>query len=349
MKNITPRQLATLTGAALCAAVYFNQWFFANILYSEQQNILRLVIALVTGLMAYGVTRYIIKHYLVRKVRHIYEMIHRPSSTVDPPTQISPDKPLFQQVEKEVSLFIKSQNKEMSALRDLERYRQDFVGNVAHELKTPIFNIQGYVHTLLDGALSDPNVNLLYLRKTADNTDRLIKIIEDLDSIYKLESEQLSLEWEDIELIGFTKVMIHEMELMAAEKKISLHLKTETEHEIWVKADPDYLRQVYINLIENSIKYGNERGHTTISLHDLGEQVLVEVADDGPGIEAKHLRHIFDRFYRVDRARSRQAGGSGLGLSIVKHIVEAHGQQIKVRSSPGKGTVFSFTLASKTD
>lgn len=338
-----------MTGAVVCAAVYFNQWFFTQILYSEQQNILRLVIALFTGLMAYGVTRFIINKYLVPKVRHIYEMIHRPSSTVDPPTQIYPDKPLFQQVEKEVSQFIKTQNKEMSALRDLERYRQDFVGNVAHELKTPIFNIQGYVHTLLDGALSDPKVNQLYLRKTAENTDRLIKIIEDLDSIYRLESDQLSLDWEEIEMIGFTEAMLHEMELMAAEKKISLDLKTETEHEIWVKADPDYLRQVFVNLLENSIKYGNPGGHTTISLHDLGEQVLVEVADDGPGIEARHLRHIFDRFYRVDKARSRQAGGSGLGLSIVKHIVEAHGQQIKVRSSPGKGTVFSFTLAGKVE
>ncbi len=347
MNNITPRKLALLAGAVVFVAFYFNSWLFSNILYSEQKSILQIVTAFTTGLIAYGSTRFIISWYLSNKVRHIYKMINQPANLDEVENKLDPDKPLMQQVEKEVSQFLKSQNQEMNTLRHLERYRQDYVGNVAHELRTPIFNIQGYVHTLLDGASDDPKVNELYLQRTAENIERLIRIIEDLDSIYKLESNQLSLEWEDIELSSFVKAMIHELDLKAMEKKISIQLISEEDQDVWVKADPDYLRQVFVNLLENSIKYGNTGGHTHISLHDLQDLILVEIEDNGPGIDSKHLRHIFDRFYRVDKNRSRHAGGSGLGLSIVKHIVEAHGQQIKVRSTPGKGTTFSFTLNKK--
>ncbi|MDZ4709501.1 MAG: ATP-binding protein [Saprospiraceae bacterium] len=349
MTNITPRKLALLAGAVVFVAFYFNSWLFSNILYSEQKNILHIVTACTTGLITYWFTRFIINWYLGNKVRHIYKMINQPANQDEIENKLDPDKPLMQQVEKEVSQFMSSQNQEMNTLRHLERYRQDYVGNVAHELRTPIFNIQGYVHTLLDGASDDPKVNLLYLQRTAENIERLIRIIEDLDSIYKLESNQLSLEWEDIELQSFVKTMIHELDLKAVERKINIQLITEDDVDVWVKADPDYLRQVFINLLENSIKYGNTGGHTHISFHDLQDLILVEIEDNGPGIESRHLRHIFDRFYRVDKNRSRQAGGSGLGLSIVKHIVEAHGQQIKVRSTPGKGTTFSFTLNKKSN
>jgi len=349
MNNITPRKLALLAGAVVFVAFYFNSWLFSNILYSEQKSILQIVTACTTGLIAYAFTRFITNWYLGIKVRHIYKMINQPADPAEVDSKMDPDQPLMKQVEKEVSQFVKSQNQEMNTLRHLERYRQDYVGNVAHELRTPIFNIQGYVHTLLDGASADPKVNEHYLQRTAENIERLIKIIEDLDSIYKLESNQLSLEWEEIELHSFIRTMIHEMELKALEKNIHIQLVMDEDVDVWVRADPDYLRQVFINLIENSIKYGNTGGETNITLHDLQEQILVEIEDNGTGIESKHLRHLFDRFYRVDKNRSRQAGGSGLGLSIVKHIIEAHGQQIKVRSSPGKGTTFSFTLDKKNN
>lgn len=347
MNNITPRKLALLAGAVVFCAFYFNSWLFSNILYSEQKNILQIVTACTTALIAYIFTRFVVNWYLGKKVRHIYQMINRPADQNEVEYKIDPDKPLMQEVEKEVTQFVKSQNQEMNTLRHLEKYRQDYVGNVAHELRTPIFNIQGYVHTLLDGASEDPKVNELYLQRTAENIERLIKIIEDLDSIYKLESNQLSLDWEDIELNSFVKTMIHELELKAAERNIRMELVSDEDSDVWVAADPDYLRQVFINLLENSIKYGNTGGWTQITLHDLRETILVEIEDNGPGIEAKHHRHLFDRFYRVDKNRSRQAGGSGLGLSIVKHIIEAHGQQIKVRSTPGKGTTFSFSLNKK--
>lgn len=345
MGNLTPRTIAALASLITVLAVYFNEWLFSVLLFKEKEIIIRLMVALSTGLVAYVFTRRVIILFLENKIKHIYQLIFKQDN---PNTQVKvpdPDIPLLKEVENEVSMYLKSQKQEMNTLRHLEKYRQDFVGNVAHELKTPIFNIQGYVHTLKDGgALDDPAVNKLYLQKAADNIDRMIKIIEDLDSIYKLESNQLKLEWSNIQLVDFIETMLDEIKLLAREKSIALSLKNDLGSDVWVKADPDYLRQVFINLLENSIKYGKAGGETSVSLLELETKILIEIKDTGLGIEAKHLRHVFDRFYRVDVARSRQAGGSGLGLSIVKHIIEAHGQSIQVRSTYGSGTTFSFTL-----
>lgn len=345
MGKLTPRKIAALAGLVIIIAVYLNSWLFSLLLFSEKEIIIRLIVAIGSGLVAYVFTRRVINTFLETKIKHIYQLIFRqdnPNSTMAPP---DPDLPLLKEVEDEVSLYLRNQKQEMNTLRHLEKYRQDYVGNVAHELKTPIFNIQGYVYTLKEGgALEDPSVNKLYLQKASDNIDRMIKIIEDLDSIYKLESNQLTLEWENIQLDSFIETMLDELKLMAKEKSITLSYRKEFEEPAWVKADPDYLRQIFINLIENSIKYGRAGGETIIILLDLETKILIEVKDNGVGIESKHLRHIFDRFYRVDVARSRQAGGSGLGLSIVKHIIEAHEQSIQVRSTAGAGTTFSFTL-----
>ena len=345
MGNLTPRTIAALASLITVIAVYFNEWLFSILLFREKEIIIRLIVALSTGLVAYVFTRRVIILFLENKIKHIYQLIFKQDN---PNTQVKlpdPDIPLLKEVENEVSMYLRSQKQEMNTLRHLEKYRQDFVGNVAHELKTPIFNIQGYVHTLIDGgALEDPSVNKSYLQKAADNIDRMIKIIEDLDSIYKLESNQLKLEWSNIQLVDFIETMFDEIKLLARERSIQLTLKNDLGSDVWIKADPDYLRQVFINLLENSIKYGKPGGETTVILLELETKILIEVKDNGLGIEGKHLRHIFDRFYRVDVARSRQAGGSGLGLSIVKHIIEAHGQSIQVRSTYGSGTTFSFTL-----
>jgi two-component system phosphate regulon sensor histidine kinase PhoR len=305
----------------------------------------KILVSIVTGLITFGIISKVISTFLETRVKHLFQIIHKPEDQNADELKLNQNQPLLEQVELEVSKYLKSQNHELNTLRDLEKYRQDFVGNVAHELKTPIFNIQGYVHTLKDGAIDDPEVNKLYLQRASDNIDRMIKIIEDLDSVYKLESNQLKLEWQDIEIQSFVETMKEEIKLQALEKNISVLIESDLPNELKVKADADYLRQVFINLLENSVKYGKENGETYIKLLDLDQNVLIEIQDDGPGIESRHLRHIFDRFYRVDKARSRQAGGSGLGLSIVKHILEAHGQSIKVRSTPGVGTIFSFTLA----
>ncbi len=340
----TPRNIAILAALVISIAAYLCFWFFSNLLFNETPQVIRLISAMAIGMVAYFFTRRVISGFLVDRVRHIYQLIYKQEKLDEASFKFDADKPLLQEVENEVSLFIKSQKQEMNTLQHLERYRQDFVGNVAHELKTPLFNIQGYVHTLIEGAWQDPGVNSIYLQRTVDNVDRLIKIVEDLDSIYKMESNQLKLDWQSIDLTQFIEARIEELNLMAKEKSIQLIFSSDIENEILIRADVDYLRQVFINLIENSIKYGRTGGETIIKVLDLDSQILIEIKDNGLGIEAKHIRHIFDRFYRVDKARSRQAGGSGLGLSIVKHIIEAHGQNIQVRSTYGSGSTFSFTL-----
>ncbi|MEP7267090.1 MAG: ATP-binding protein [Saprospiraceae bacterium] len=342
--HITARRISFIAAIVVIVTMIMSHWLFSTLLFRESQGTIRLVVTLATGIITYALTLKVISMFLISKVRHIFQMIHKPDEQTDLESKLKEDQPLLKEVELEVTKFLKTQNQELNSKRDLERYRQDFVGNVAHELKTPIFNIQGYVHTLQDGALEDEKVNRLYLQRASDNIDRMIKIIQDLDSVYKLESNQLTLEWHDIDLFSFVESMIDEMIMITSEKGVNLSMESEIDTNQLITADPDYLRQVFINLLENAIKYGNPNGQTNIKLFDLGEKVLVEIKDNGPGIDNKHLRHIFDRFYRVDKARSRAAGGSGLGLSIVKHIMEAHNQSIKVRSTPGVGTIFSFTL-----
>ncbi len=340
MGNITPRKLALLAAFITLLGIYFNHWIFKNILFKENAGNLQFITAIATAFVVYEITLIVLRTFIIDRIRHIYALIYKPGD--NPEIKTDKDKPLLKEVEDEVTLYIKSQNQEMNSLRHLERYRQDYVGNVAHELKTPTFNVQGYVHTLLDGALDDPSVNTQYLQKASDNIDRMIKIIEDLDSVYKIESGLVKVEITSLDLDQFIQTMIDEVSLIARDRSVTITKSSAAG--IFVKADADYLRQVFINLLENSIKYGKIGGETIIKVKPLDENVLIEIMDNGVGIEPRHLRHIFDRFYRVDKGRSRQAGGSGLGLSIVKHILEAHGQNIQVRSIYGQGSTFSFTL-----
>jgi two-component system phosphate regulon sensor histidine kinase PhoR len=226
----------------------------------------------------------------------------------------------------------------------MEAYRRDFIGNVSHELKTPIFNIQGYLYTLLDGGLDDEKIRLAYLEKAADNVDRLEQIVEDLTTIAKLEEGALQLKWEKFNVAELAQEVLEDLSMMAAEHGVRLGLKEEQAKTFSVKADRERIRQVLTNLVTNSIKYGQSNGRTLIGFYDLETDILVEVSDDGRGIAPEHLPRLFERFYRVDYGRSRDAGGTGLGLSIVKHILEAHHQTIHVRSTVGVGSTFGFTL-----
>jgi two-component system phosphate regulon sensor histidine kinase PhoR len=211
-------------------------------------------------------------------------------------------------------------------------------------LKTPIFNIQGFVHTLLDGALQDPKVNIMYLQRAAKNVDRLQAIVEDLETINKLEGGQMVLDLREFDIHELTDEVFSDLEMRAAERNIRLTYKDGANQHYRVMADKESIRQVLMNLIHNSIKYGSEGGVTKVSFYDMETFILVEVSDTGIGIEPDHAKHVFDRFYRVDKSRSREAGGTGLGLSIVKHILEAHKQTVNVRSSVGQGSTFGFTL-----
>jgi len=243
----------------------------------------------------------------------------------------------------EIFAWAEERKNEIERLKKLEVYRKEFLGNVSHELKTPIFNIQGYVLTLLDGGLEDETINRDYLQRAERSIDRMITIIDDLEAISQLETGELQIEPERFDIVALAKDVVEAQELKATNKGIILTVQND-EKPIFVYADRFRIRQVIVNLIVNSIKYGKQNGETKIRIYDMGENVSVEVVDNGLGIEDKHLPRLFERFYRVDKSRSREQGGTGLGLAIVKHIIEAHYQTISVMSTVGVGTVFSFTL-----
>lgn len=233
---------------------------------------------------------------------------------------------------------------EVEQLKKLESYRKEFLGNVSHELKTPIFNIQGYILTLLEGGLDDPKVNQDYLRRAERSVDRMISIVEDLQAISQLETGEMELEYEQFDIIPLIRDVLDAQELKARGKRITLSFREPETKSVLVVADKFRIRQVIVNLVVNSVKYGKENGETRLRVYDAGNTVHVEVSDNGIGIAKEHLPRLFERFYRVDKSRSREMGGTGLGLSIVKHIIEAHGQTIQVMSTEGAGSVFTFTL-----
>ena len=247
-------------------------------------------------------------------------------------------------LEERVDFLIESREKEVIHFENLDSYRKEYLGNVSHELKTPVFNIQGYVDTLLNGGLEDDTINVDYLRRAEKSIDRLINIIDDLETITQLESGGLDLDIDTFDIANLCKDIYASLELNAAKKNIKLELARKYDKPILVKADKFRIRQVLVNLITNSIKYGRENGTTLIELNYLNDDVVIEISDNGDGIDEKHLPRIFERFYRIDKGRSREQGGTGLGLAIVKHIIEAHDKSIKAESQQGKGTKFTFSL-----
>jgi two-component system phosphate regulon sensor histidine kinase PhoR len=233
-------------------------------------------------------------------------------------------------------------NREIAQLKANEQFRKEFIGDVAHELKTPIFNIQGFVSTLLDGAINDPQVNLKYLERTDKNVQRLITLVKDLDTISKLETGKIKPDYSVFDIYDVVKEVFEILEVKALE--YGVRLRTNVQKGYYVKADREKIMEVIHNLVLNSIIYGKKDGETFVSISEKDEKIVVEVVDNGIGIDKKHLKHIFERFYRVDKSRSRERGGSGLGLSIVKHIIDSHNEILSVKSELGVGTSFSFTL-----
>lgn len=247
-------------------------------------------------------------------------------------------------LEEKVDFLIESREKEVVHFENLDSYRKEYLGNVSHELKTPVFNIQGYIDTLINGGLEDKNINLDYLKRAEKSIDRLINIIDDLETITQLETGNLELDIDSFDIAYLCKDIYSALELNAAKKNIKLELARKYDKPVMVKADKFRIRQVLVNLVTNSIKYGRENGTTLITLNYLNDDVVVELSDNGDGIDEKHLPRIFERFYRIDKGRSREQGGTGLGLAIVKHIIEAHQKSIRVESEVGKGTKFTFSL-----
>ena len=278
--------------------------------------------------------------------KNIYRSIHsyRLSQVADKTKNTSDSTAGSKRIEEELANWAEDRKNEVERLKKLELYRKEYLGNVSHELKTPVFNIQGYVLTLLDGALEDPKVNRDYLVRAEKSVERMINMIEDLEAISQLETGELQIEMERFDIHALVKEVFNAQELMATLKGIMFSFKDNSDKPIYVLADRSRIRQVLTNLIVNSIKYGKEYGHTNVAFYESGENISIEIADDGIGIEKEHLPRLFERFYRVDKSRSREQGGTGLGLSIVKHLIEAHNQTISVTSKQGEGSVFSFTL-----
>jgi two-component system phosphate regulon sensor histidine kinase PhoR len=244
-----------------------------------------------------------------------------------------------------VDQLIESRESELAQIKNMDSYRKEYLGNVSHELKTPIFNVQGYIDTLLNGGLEDPSINMDYLKRAERSVDRIINIIDDLETITQLETGDLHLDNDKFDIASLCKELYGSLELVAGKKNITLELAKKYDKPVFVMADRYRIRQVLVNLITNSIKYGKENGTTTVGFSYLNNDVIITVADNGPGIEKEHLSRIFERFYRVDKGRSREQGGTGLGLAIVKHIMDVHQKSIKVESNIGLGTVFTFSLA----
>lgn len=261
------------------------------------------------------------------------------SETVDFVSDVSDPIERFNE---EIIHLSNERQREVEQLKKLENYRKEFLGNVSHELKTPIFNIQGYISTLIDGGINDPKINMDYLKRADKSVDRMIHIIDDLETISQLESGTLSLDIENYNLVEQIHDVISQIELMASKKNVTITVHAP--EKVKVAADRFRMRQVFANLVTNSIKYGKDGGETIVTVNEEKERVKISISDNGIGIEAKHLPRLFERFYRVDKGRSREQGGTGLGLSIVKHIIEAHDQSISVSSEFGKGTTFEFTL-----
>ncbi len=243
---------------------------------------------------------------------------------------------------KNIAQWTEKTAQEIAQLKANEQFRKEFIGNVAHELKTPIFNIQGYVATLLDGAINDPDVNIKYLERTDKNVQRLITLVKDLDTISKLETGLIKPDISDFDLYDVISEVLEILEIKAYEYGVKI--VTNAKQGLFVSADREKINEVIHNLVLNSIIYGKKEGTTEILVFDKGKKYVVKVKDNGIGIDSKHLQHIFERFYRVDKSRSRERGGSGLGLSIVKHIIETHNEELSVESQVNYGTTFSFTL-----
>jgi len=299
---------------------------------------------LISFFSIYFFSRFFFRQFVVYKMKPIYRMVTSQSvSTRSLNEKLASGGSIMDEVRDELAVWSEKRETEIARAEDRERFQREFIGNLSHEIKTPIFTIQGYLLTLLDGALDDPEINQLYLERAAKSLERLTNILTDLDEITKMESgEKLTFSVFDIKELARDVFSVLEFE--AQRKGIKLKLGPTSKSKIWVYADRDKIEQVLVNLVSNSIKYGNPKGCTRINFIDMYEETMIEVEDNGIGIAEEDQKRLFERFYRVDKSRSRESGGTGLGLAIVKHIIDSHRGQLSVRSELDKGSVFSFTV-----
>jgi two-component system phosphate regulon sensor histidine kinase PhoR len=316
---------------------------FLLLLFLDQLNyILIVTFAIAIYIFSFFVLQYRVERFIYRRVKKIYDDVSLLDSTTFRSQPITTD---MATLTREVKKFATDKKLEIETLKVREEYRREFLGNVSHELKTPLFTVQGYISTLLDGAANDKVLRKKYLERAEKGVERLIYIVKDLDMITKLETGDLNLEYADFDIVELIKNVFDLLEMRAAKKHITLTFDTKYTKPIVVHADQDKIQQVVTNLVMNSIKYGKEGGTTEVSIEDLVKnKVIIRITDNGEGIQKQHIPRLFERFYRVDKSGARSEGGSGLGLAIVKHIIEGHNEKIYVESQYGVGSEFSFTL-----
>ena len=301
--------------------------------------------AVAIAIFSFFVLQYRVEHFIYRRVKKIYDDVSLLESSNFRSQPITTD---MATLTREVKKFATDKKLEIEMLKVREEYRREFLGNVSHELKTPLFTVQGYLSTLLDGAMNDKSIRKKYLQRAEKGVERLIYIVQDLDMISKLEMGDLNLEFSDFNLVELIQSVFDLLEMQADKKNIILMFDRKYNKPIKVHADQEKIQQVLTNLIMNSIKYGKENGTTEVTIEDLVKnKIIVRIRDNGEGIEKNHIPRLFERFFRVDKSGARSEGGSGLGLSIVKHIIEGHDEKIYVESEFGKGSEFSFTLEKK--
>jgi two-component system phosphate regulon sensor histidine kinase PhoR len=324
---------------------------FILITFAWLKNVLDWWLISLSSSLTYVICFFIIQlrveKFIYKRIKKIYDDVSLlESSTLSSRTVTTDMSSLTTEIEK----FAKDKKIEIETLKIREEYRRDFIGNVSHELKTPLFTVQGYILTLLDGAASDKVIRKKYLQRANKGVERLIYIVKDLDLITKFEAGDLNLEMSTFNIVELVQSVFELLEMKAAKKKITLTFDMRYKTPIFVNADKEKIQQVVTNLLVNSIKYGEENGTTEVSIENLVKnRVIIRVTDNGEGIASQHIPRLFERFYRVDRSGSRQEGGSGLGLSIVKHIIEGHNEKIYVESVVDVGSEFSFTLEKAQD
>lgn len=340
-KNFSPQQVALVTSLPIALTAG------GVVLSFSQDWVYTLIFSAAFMLICYTLIFYTVKRFIYRKIKLIYKLIYQTKASKREEfyyKNILPQKSI-EEVDEDVEKWAVQHKEELELLHKNEVYRKEFLLNLSHELKTPIFAIQGYIDTLLNGASEDTELSKKFLNNASKNVDRLVNLLSDLDEITKLESGELKLNFENFVIQDLIKDVFETLSIKADKKKIKCSIKEGCELPLSLCADKEKIRMVLLNLVDNSIKYGKQNGVIEASAYKIdGKKILIEISDNGYGIIEKHLPRIFERFYRTDMARAREAGGSGLGLSIVKHIIEAHGDTIHVRSKPEVGSTFGFIL-----
>ena len=336
MKHLKPEYLLALISALVALLAFWFEVASLNLPFSPL--ISAVVLSLVLGVITFLVLYFGIKFFLQNRLNHLYKNLQNP-----PLIKGQRLNEIIDEAEEQVNQVSNHRTQEIIQLKSQDTFRKEFIGNLAHELKTPVFAIQGYLDTLIDGALNDEDIALDFLQRASRASDRMIQLLEDLDAITRLENPELTIDKRPFDLVEVVKETLDSLEFLAKEKQIQLSLKKDYSAH-FVLGDRNKIGQVITNLVKNSILYGNEKGTTTVTLEPLDNLILVEIKDNGIGIYPKHWPRLFERFYRVEKSRNRHEGGTGLGLSIVKHILELHGQNITMRSTVGVGTEFTFGL-----